>query len=257
MCVGSTGRGFLTHYEKCSQKKNTIYNNDIVGSSSIGFELEEGIGSCSLAHGLYAYACNVGVTGNPSTRNLHYQDLHIIDCATALTLKTYRTGLDINAFVENSYFSILERSNCDYCYGASATKCSNTKGIELFVAGYERSLDAKAFITNVAFSNYNYQDSTFTQCGQNYALRAPSSADEFIASHHLYNVTCPSCSGLAFFDEPRLDENGVPYGGKLNYFIEDHDGKFLGGNHSLVPSSPFTESLPNCQLHDIYNGYKC
>ena len=163
----------------------------------------------------------------------------------------------MNAFVKNSYFSALENSNCDYCYGNNARKCSNGKGIELFIAGYERSFDAKAFITNVVFNNYNSEYSTFSDCGQNYAFRAPSYADEFIASHHLYNVTCPSCNGLVFFDDPKVDRNGVPYGGKINYFIEDHDGKFLGGNYSLIPSSSLGEELPNCERSDIYNGYLC
>ena len=62
---------------------------------------------------------------------------------------------------------------------------------------------------------------------------------------------------MTFFDNPRLDKNGVPYGGKLNYFIEDHDGKFMGGNYSLIPSSYLGEKLPDCEASDIYNGYFC
>ena len=81
--------------------------------------------------------------------------MRIIDCSIGIQLLTSRTGTDISAFVDNSYISVLERKDCDFCYGEKTIKCKNGKGVELFVAGKERSLNAKAFLTNVEFRNYS------------------------------------------------------------------------------------------------------
>lgn len=190
---------------------------------------------------MYASACNVGAEGNPSTRNLKYSNLHIVDCSIGLVLTSSRKGKDINAFVENSFFSALQRENCDYCYGENATKCSNGKGISLFVAGYQRSLDAKAFLSHVQFKNYNTQYSSHSQCRSNYALKPSNSSHEFIGSHHLENVTCSNCNALTGFDDPQQDEKGVPFGGKINYFIEDHTGQY-----TMVPSTMLAEKTTGC-----------
>ena len=106
-----------------------MYKDNTVGSALTGFYFDGGIGKCSEGHGVKAFACGVGVTGNPSTRNLYYTNLNIIDCSTGVKLETSRKGTNINAYVEDSYIVAVDKTNCDFCYGNNAINCKSTKGI--------------------------------------------------------------------------------------------------------------------------------
>ena len=137
--------------------------------------LHYGDGHCAVGSGLTAYGCKVGVTGiAKNVRKLYYKKLLIIDSSVGVALKLARKGLNLNAYVEDSYISAIERSSCPHCYGDDATKCRNNEGIKMFVAtesvpktskAYtaswseamsQTSFDSKAFIKDVTFKNYNY-----------------------------------------------------------------------------------------------------
>ena len=94
-----------------------MYSNNIAGSADVGFSLEGGIGKCSVAHDMKAYACRIGVNGNPYTKNLYYKRINIIDSLTGLRLSSRGKGTDVNAYVEDSYISAVERTSCSFCYG--------------------------------------------------------------------------------------------------------------------------------------------
>ena len=70
----------------------------------------------------------------------------------------------------------------------------------------EASFDAKAYIENVRFKNYNYDysENTLSSCGHNYVFKPQNEASELIGSHHLYNTSCVNCSteSKAFFPNP-------------------------------------------------------
>ena len=92
-----------------------------------------------------AYGCKVGVMGIANARKLYYKKLLIIDSSVGVALKIARKGRDLNAYVENSYISAIERPSCPNCYGDNATKCKNNEGIKMFVATEEYPNTTRAY----------------------------------------------------------------------------------------------------------------
>ena len=59
------------------------------------------------------------------------------------------------------------------------------------------------------------------------------------------------------FDNAKRDHKGVQYSGKINYFIEDHDGSFFGSKSTMIPSTVLAENTQECTENALSNGYKC
>ena len=136
LCQGSQLEGFVLPFTPCASTgvTSTSFARNTAGTCAIGFLLN-GNGSCLAAQTLYAYACTVGVMANPpNTTRLQYSNLMLADNKRGLTLRNgylNTTGDSNVAVVSNSWFSALSRPTCSYCYGASATSCSNNIAIRL------------------------------------------------------------------------------------------------------------------------------
>ena len=274
------------YFTKCGNENHQIFEQNVAGSAQIGHLLHEGDGYCAVGNELIAYGCEVGAMGIANgARKLYYKKLLIIDSRVGVALKLARKGRDLNAFVQNSFISAIERPSCPDCFGENATKCRNNEGIKMFVAtedlpqitNYSSSLaevmsqgsfDSKAFITDVKFKNFNYHysEAELSECGQNFMFRPPKTASELIASHHLQNVSCINCSSNSYiyFDEPSQEYVGqekecgqIPCSGKLNYFIKDHDGTLLGQEGSLIPENEIGNYTENCVFNEDMNGFQC
>ena len=71
LCQGSYGAGFSINYAPCGRDSSvSVFDNNLVGSASIGHLLHGGDSECSRMDNLYAYSCGVGVFGNPVTKQL-------------------------------------------------------------------------------------------------------------------------------------------------------------------------------------------
>ena len=62
----------------------------------------------------------------------------------------------------------------------------------------EEQSDAKAFITNVTFENFNHQYPDLPQCSNNTVFRPHSLAHDLTGSHILSQTRCNNCSSTAF-----------------------------------------------------------
>ena len=79
-------------------------------------------------------------------------------------------------------------------------------------------------------------------------------------------MSCTNCSkdSVVFFDDPsqtyvgRFRECGLfPCTGKLNYFIEDHDGSLLGKRGAWIPNSEIGNGTDECVFNEKMNGFIC
>ena len=58
--------------------------------------------------------------------------------------------------------------------------------------------DAKAFLTNITFENYNQEYASLTQCSNNVVFKPHDGASDMTGSHNLNGVHCVNCTNTAF-----------------------------------------------------------
>lgn len=108
LCQGSTGAGFVRHYEKCARRTESVYSKNTVGSANIGFLLFGGNdGLCAIAQNLMAYACKVAVLGFSRAGQLRYENVVAIDSALGIGLRIANKGIDQTAYIKNSYIASM------------------------------------------------------------------------------------------------------------------------------------------------------
>ena len=199
----------------------------------------------------------------------------MVECEVGVVLKVVQRGTQIEAMVEDSYFSAIEKDSCPNCYGNEGINCKGMQAITMFTS-IERSIrsnkydasfsdafkqaaiDCAAFLNNVTFKNYqhSYGESGLDNCGANFVFGLPPAASELIASHHLFNATYDNCSdtSMVHFDDPIKEAacGDMVCTGKLNCLVEDHDtGKVW------LPNSQVGEKQENCTFEGVMNGYQC
>lgn len=70
--------------------------------------------------------------------------------------------------------------------------------------------DAKVFVEDVIFENYNQEYGTLPQCSRNHIFEAHDLAADLTGSHHLSNTVCNNCSldSIAYFLPPEENDLG-------------------------------------------------
>lgn len=131
----------------------------------------------------------------------------------------------------------------------------------------QESFDAKAFLDNVIFENYNQEYIDLPQCSNNVLFIPHSGASDMVASHSLTNTMCNNCSqsALAYFTMPSTSELGWDGGcgnilctGKNNYLVYDWTGDLLGFPGILLANnSEIGDNSENCTYSAEINGHIC
>jgi len=137
-CQGSQAHGYAFSHILCGQEQVNPYQKNTVGSATIGFILQKAdLSSCQSFSYAYAYACSIGqINGPGGKKSLNFSNFVMADNGRGITMKLGASEGSYNhtGFLYNSYITAVSRPNCAYCYGSSATSCSNSIGVRMFVA---------------------------------------------------------------------------------------------------------------------------
>jgi len=136
---GSQGTGFILPFVGCTDlKANGNYEKNIAGTAKIGFVFSDaGVTSdCKAAGFLAAYACEIGVTANPTATSVVWDNLQLADNGRALGLRFNAKTENSNnnsLFLTNSWISAVSRTTCPDCYEDGKIPCSNLNALRLLV----------------------------------------------------------------------------------------------------------------------------
>lgn len=130
-----------------------------------------------------------------------------------------------------------------------------------------QSFDQKAFLDNVIFENYLYDNPSLPYCSGMSVFRRHNGASDFTASHHLTETQCINCElySFAYFDKPNVGWRGWFGGcgeldctGPNNYLVHDQDGTFLGFIGQLLSNNTAVGDHEDfCTYVPQINGHIC
>jgi hypothetical protein len=136
LCQGSTNIGFAITFVQCSQLSAYPYNNNTVGSTTIGFLTNVVSGNCMAATGFLAYSNQIGQLCNPpSMLEIFLTNMILADNQRGATLRVGGDNDVKTAYFNNSYITALSRPGCPQCYGPSKTICSGIQGMRMMSLG--------------------------------------------------------------------------------------------------------------------------
>lgn len=272
ICAGSVGAGFIIPYEPCDlEPTNTTFRSNTASGCQAGFMyLVHEAANCLQAKRVNAYNCKVGILGNPTnTSSLKYDQLTLVDNYVGLSLRHGQgPNTDNNtAYVNNSYFAGVSRPSCTYCYGNSATYCTNTTAIRLLatsqigtpfyinqdnlnmdavtITNKFAPLDSKTFVFGSVFVNFGQSFTGLSDCSSVVVFRRNPDSLENIGSTYIFNSTCTNCTneGRAYFQPPppatetNLGCGEISCTGPNNYIIQDQTGEFLGTAGTMIANN--------------------
>lgn len=192
-----------------------------------------------------------------SHKQLIYDNMFFADNQRGITLR-YAHDVDENSLIfKNSFITGISRIDCPYCYGSDKISyCSNGYAVRMLAVtltgetfplkkkptGHDvictrEAYDFKAFIHNVTFENYFYENSLIPYCSGMSVFRRHNLASDGTGSHHLTNSVCNNCTkeSWAYFEKPNIGWRGwfggcgeIDCTGPNNYLISDQDGSFTG-----------------------------
>ena len=179
------------------------------------------------------------------------------------------------------------RPNCPTCYSPEKISyCAGGYAVRMFVAtisgenfplikkatGHDvictrESFDFKAFVEDVTFENYLYENADIPYCSGMSVFRRHNLASDGTGSHNLINTQCINCEekSWAYFEKPSVGWRGWFGGcgeldctGPNNYLIYDQDGTFTGSPSQLLANnSVIGEHEESCTLIQEMNGHWC
>ena len=125
----------------------------------------------------------------------------------------------------------------------------------------------KAFLNNVTFENYLYDNPQLPYCNGMSVFRRHNGASDSVASHHLTNTKCINCEtrSWAYFEKPSVSWRGWFGGcgeldctGPNNYLIHDQDGTFMGEKGQLLSNNSIIgDNEDFCTYYSEMNGHVC
>jgi len=290
-CQGSPGEGFVFPHTPCQflGQATQGFIDNTASSCSIGFMMNTAPNQdCLGGERLKGYANTIGfLTGTPGPSTLQYQGMMFADNGRGMGLRHGKESDHNTGILKDSWISGLARPSCNYCYGPTATLCSNNHALRMmtstvngekfpdkFGPGFDvvckqESFDSKAFLINVTFDNYRqtYTGAGLTSCRNNVVFKPHPLAFDLTGSHHLTQTKCTNCEvdAYAYFSPPDPNQLGWFGGcglllctGNNNYLVQDHDGSFLGQPGTLVANNSWVgEGESGCTFNPSINGYIC
>jgi hypothetical protein len=191
------------------------------------------------------------------------------------------------AYLYNSYVTAVSRPTCAECYGPTATTCSDTHGMRMYVpsANGEQTpkkfnsgfdvickqpvYDSKSFLVNNTFDNFKqtYSGVIASLCSGNFAFKPHSAADDQSGSVYLFTSKCTNCDANSYLKSPNPNKNHIGWFGGcgdiactgfINYLIQDFDGTFLGSKATIIPNNSLIgNNEPGCTFSSAMNAYTC
>ena len=258
VCQGSEGHGFAFAYIPCSKIDENPFGGNTASSTPVGFiHTSSTAGECKAAAGIKAYATTIGqIASSTGTKQLEFKHFMIADSGRGATLRFGLGGRkqrDMTAKFDDSFITAISRPDCPNCYGPGKIMCDGNSGIRMlavtvngesmpdkFGAGYdvickEEQFDAKAYLTNITFENFNqaYSEAGLSGCKSNVVFKPHNIAHDMTGNHMLTKTKCNNCSknAYALFTPPDQGSLGWDGGcgsilctGKNNYLVIDQDG---------------------------------
>jgi hypothetical protein len=294
LCQGSDLNGFIFPFVPCQYlgQGSVGFQNNTAGTCTTGFLVNVVPGACLGFEWVKAYSNTIGFLASPAgPNNMLYQNFILADNGRGMNLRHGFGSFngDNNTLVlQNSWITAVSRPNCSYCYGWSATDCSNNYAIRMMVTtpngemlpdkfntGFDvicqpEAYDSKAFLVNVNFDSYrqNYtSNSNLSSCSNNVVFIPHPLAHDHTGSHYLTRSPCTNCdpNAYAYFTPEDPSVLGWLGGcglilctGKNNYVVQDNDGAFLGTPGTLLANNSWLgANEPNCTFNSYINGYIC
>lgn len=85
-----------------------------------------------------AYATDIGFLASPpGPREIYYTGYMMADNGRSMGLRNGHASYNhdnCTATFKDSWISAIARPNCDYCYGPTATPCSNNHGLRMLTS---------------------------------------------------------------------------------------------------------------------------
>ena len=224
--------------------------------------------TCLAAKGCIGYASEIGLMANTqgTHQRVEYSNMFFADNERGITLR-YANEIDDNTMIFNdSYITGISRPTCTNCYGDTKIRyCAGGYAVRMFTAtitgetfplkkkptGFDvictqQSFDFKAFLNNITFENYLYNNAQLPYCSGMAVFKKHSGASDGTASHHLTKTKCINCEtkSWAYFEKPNIAWRGWFGGcgeldctGPNNYLIHDQDGNFTGEKSQLLANN--------------------
>jgi hypothetical protein len=289
-CIGSPRHGFAVPFQACGDFEANPIANNTAGSCDIGNIINTNGAQCQAFSYAKAFACNIGqICGSPGISEIRLDHFIMADNVRGITLKhgASEGGSDHTASLFNSYVTAISRPTCDYCYGSSATICTDVHGMRLFTASANGEVmpakfghgfdvickqpvyDSKAFLENCTFDNFrqSYTQSALSMCSGNFAFKPHTGAFDMVGGTNLFKSKCTNCDANSYLlaRSPSPSQLGWFGGcgdilctGFNNYLIQDHTGDFFGFEGSIVANnSDFGGNENSCTFSITMNSYLC
>lgn len=160
---------------------------------------------------------------NPTVPGIEVDNVLSAENGISLILRHANEGIDNASFFRNSHIIGVTRPDCADCYNTGMDNCNGsgvqmlvvTRGGENFpwkkhpyvfdVVCNEEVFDARMYVSDVTFENFNQNFAKLPKCLTNNAWTTHHGASDATGGHYLTNVDCINCDdrNKFFFKSPK------------------------------------------------------
>lgn len=286
-CLGSSQHGFAFPHTKCTELESNPMAGNTAGATKIGFIFNTIGEQCQGFSYARAYANQIGqICGPPGIQTIVFDHFMMADNGRSVTLKlgANEGGNNHTAFLQNSFITALSRPACDFCYGPSATDCTNTIGVRMLTASANGEVmpakygtgfdvvckqpvyDSKSYIVNTTFDNFRQSYSSQPNCNSNFMFTPNSGGFDQVASANLFNCPAPNSDTSSYLTA--ITPNNAFLGwfggcgdivctGFQNYLVQDHTSDTFGFMGTIIPNNSVIAANEGCAFSASMNSYMC